>query len=114
MGTPITKAATVMCNLGGKVNLSAVSSKIKIDGNDVVDKADIGLPVIGCPGHLPPPNTATSKCIKITVWNDLLTSLQDQGQPVVGNASGGPVAKSNILIADITCSDPGNEKLFVD
>ncbi len=110
MGTPITKAATVMCDLGGKVNLSAVSSKIKIDGNDVVDAADIGLPMMGCPGH--PPGQGPP-CTLIQTWNIKLNSLHDAGEPVVG-AGPGQVAMSDVPIAVITCSNPGNSKFSVD
>ena len=54
MGTPLTKAATITCDSQGNVDLSKVTSKLQIGGNDVVDTADVGLqkvPITGCGGH---------------------------------------------------------------
>jgi hypothetical protein len=118
MGIPITKGATVVCDQGGQVNFSAVSSNIQVDGNDVVDATDVGMtkaPIIGCKGH-PPPSPAPGKlCTSIVSWNILLNTLQDDGQPVAGSAvPPTPVAVSDVPIAIITCTDPGNTKLFAN
>src|SRR6266566_6567261 len=112
MGIPTTKAAKVACDSGGQVNLSAVSSNIQVDSNDVVDAADVGptkAPITGCGGH-PPGNGPI--CASIANWNILLNTLQDVSQPVVGSAvPPTPVAVSNVPAAIITCTDPGNTKL---
>jgi len=115
MGTPITKAAKIVCDSGGQVDLSAVKNKIQVGGNDVVVATDVGstkTKITGCSGH---PSGNGPTCTFIKSWSISLNTLQDDGPPpvpVVGSAlPPTSVAKSDVDSAIITCSDPGNKKL---
>lgn len=116
MGTPITKSATVKCDAGGEVDLSAINSNLQVDGSDVVDAADVGrdkAPISNCSGH----GAGSTKviCKNIISWNILLNTLLDNNQPVAGSATPPKaVATSNAPTAVITCTNPGNSKLFAN
>ena len=55
MRTPITKAATIVCNSSSQIDLTAIKCKIQINDRDIVDAADVGPTkalINGCKGHL--------------------------------------------------------------
>ena len=116
MGTPITKAAKIVCDSGGQVDLSKVKNKIQVGGNDVVVATDVGptkTTITGCSGH---PSGNGPMCQYITKWNISLNTLKVDGPPsvpVVGSAlPPTQVALSDVPAAIITCTDAGNTKLF--